>query len=108
MRPDDPQLIAADAEADAARASLMSSLQTARARFAPDALKKAASDRVMDTALDGFDRARDHVRKHPLQVAAAASILGAFAARTQLWALFKRLYVEGANTLRSRRDENDD
>jgi ElaB/YqjD/DUF883 family membrane-anchored ribosome-binding protein len=103
MRPDDPRLIAADTQADAARTLLVETLQTARERLAPAALKKAAGDKIMDKALDGVNRARDHVRRNPLQIAAAAAILGAFLARTQIWALFRRLHVEMKNQMSSSR-----
>lgn len=91
MKSDDPQILAAEAEADAARTRFLETLQAARTRLNPTAIKQEATERVRDHALSGVEQARLYAQGHPLQIIGLAATVGAFAARRPLTALLKPL-----------------
>lgn len=107
MKPNDPRLIAAEAEAQAARARLLDAAEIARARLAPAALKKEATDKIMDTALDGIERARTYAKGHPMQIVALGAVLGGYVARRPLMALFARWAVKAKDEVQRRRQRKE-
>lgn len=107
MKANDPRLTAADAEAQAARARLLDAAQTARARLAPAALKKEATDKVMDTALDSIERVRTYAKGHPMQIVALGAALGGYMARRPLMALFARWAVRAKDEVQRHRQRKE-
>lgn len=106
MKPDENMKLA-DQKAIAARTQFLATLTTAGNRLRPAALRKEASEKAMDTALDGIAQTRGYVRKHPIQVLAVAAGIGAFIGRAPLTALFRRLFVMGMESYRHYQSRKD-
>ncbi|MEO8723894.1 MAG: hypothetical protein ABI395_10310 [Sphingobium sp.] len=103
----DPAVHQADQDARIAHARFVTTLHTAQARLRPSALRKEASDKMMDAALDAFDNTRRYARANPAQVAALAAAIGAILARGPLMALLRRLFVMGRDAYRTHRSNKD-
>ena len=86
------------ARAEAAKQSLMSSAQTAKARITPARLKQDATAKVVDVAMDGMAYAAATARQRPAMAGAAGAALLLFLARRPLAALFDRLGVQNDDT----------
>lgn len=86
------------ARAEAAKQSLISSAQAARARITPARLKQDATTKVVDAAMDGMAYAAATARQRPAMVGAAGAAILLFLVRRPLAALFGRLYVGHTDT----------
>ncbi|RJG56656.1 hypothetical protein D0Z70_04715 [Sphingobium terrigena] len=86
------------ARAEAAKQSLISSAQTAKARITPARLKQDATAKVVDVAMDGMAYAAATARQRPAMVGAAGAAILLFLARRPLAALFGRLGVQNDET----------
>lgn len=106
MKPDET-IKTADQKAIAARTQFLATLTTASNRLHPAALRKEASEKAMDAALDGLAQTRSFVRKHPIQVIGVAAGIGAVIARAPLMALFQRLFVMGMESYRKHQSRKD-
>lgn len=95
------------ARAEAAKHSLMSSAQAAKARITPARLKQDATTKVVEAAMDGMAYAAATARQRPAMTGAAGAAILLFLARRPLAALFRRLYV-GHDDINPDHSETDD
>lgn len=93
MKRDAPELVAAEAEADAARERLLQTLQVTQHRLHPKALKQEAADKAVDQALGSAEQLRLFAQNHPMQLIGLAAAAGAFAARRPLTSMLKSILV---------------
>lgn len=84
---------AATARADAARAQLLHSLDRAKARVSPAALKLDAKDKVKSAASQAVAGAKAKAKERPFAVGAAGAAFLLYLGRRPLAALFRRLHV---------------
>lgn len=92
-------IAAADAAAQAARAQMLDTLGTTRARLAPAALRQEATNAAKDAALDRLAQARLYAQGHPMQVVGLAAAVGAIVARRPLGLVGRKLLAMGQSAL---------